>query len=95
MVCRFDDLRCKEIINIKTGCKLGFPDDLEFETHTAKVCKLIVYGRAKFFGFLGRDEDFIIAWSDIEVIGEDTILVSCEFPERFKKQKKFLDNFLK
>lgn len=67
MVCRFDDLRCKEIINIKTGCKLGYPDDIEFETHTAKIIKLIVYGRPKFFGLFGREEDFIIPWCDIEV----------------------------
>lgn len=94
MVCKFDDLHYKEVINIKTGCKLGFPDDLEFETHTAKITKLIVYGRAKCFGLLGREEDFIIPWSDIEVIGEDTILVTCEFPARPKKGK-FLENLFK
>ena len=37
MICRFDDLRCKEIINIKTGSKLGYPDDIEFDTCTAKI----------------------------------------------------------
>lgn len=50
MICRFDDLRCKEIINVKTGCKLGYPDDIEFDTCTAKICKLIVYGKAKQIG---------------------------------------------
>ncbi len=93
MICRFDDLRCKEIINIKTGCKLGFPDDLEFETCTAKICKLIVYGKAKCFGLLGREEDFIIPWSEIEVIGEDTILVTCDIPVR--PRKRFFENILK
>ncbi len=95
MICRFDDLRCKEIINIKTGCKLGYPDDIEFDTCTAKICKLIVYGKAKFFGLLGREEDFIIPWCDIEVIGQDTILVTCDFPIRTNNGKGFLKNLLK
>lgn len=95
MVCRFDDLRCKEIINIKTGCKLGYADDMEFDTCTAKICKLIVYGRSKMFGLLGREEDFCICWSDIEIIGEDTILVCCDFPYKSKKGGSFFKNLLK
>lgn len=95
MVCRFDDMRCKEIINIRTGCKLGFPDDIEFDTCTAKICKLIVFGKAKFFGLLGREEDFVIPWCDIEVIGQDTILVTCDFPIRTNRGRGFLKNLLK
>ncbi len=95
MICRFDDLRCKEIINIKTGCKLGYPDDIEFDTCTAKICKLVVYGRAKFFGLFGREDDFIIPWCDIEVIGQDTILVTCDLPIHTNNGKGFLKNLLK
>jgi len=94
MVCRFEDLRCKEIINIRTGCKIGYPDDMEFESCTAKVIKLIVYGRSRFFGLLGREDDIIIPWCDIEIIGEDTILVTCDFPLRGKKLG-FVKNFIK
>lgn len=95
MICRFDDLRCKEIINIKTGCKLGYPDDIEFDTCTAKICKLIVYGKAKLFGLFGREEDFVIPWCDIEIIGQDTILVTCDFPIRTKSGGGFIKNLLK
>ena len=95
MVCRFDDMRCKEIINVKTGCKLGYPDDIEFDTCTAKVCKLIVFGKARFFGLLGREEDCVIPWCDIEIIGQDTILVTSDFPNRTKSSKGFLKNLLK
>lgn len=95
MICRFDDLRCKEIINIKTGCKLGYPDDIEFDTCTAKICKIIVYGKAKFFGLFGREEDFVIPWCDIEIIGQDTILVTCDFPIRTKNGGSFMKNLLK
>lgn len=95
MICRFEDLRCKEIINIKTGCKLGYPDDIEFDTCTAKICKLVVYGKAKFFGLFGREEDFVIPWCDIEIIGQDTILVTCDFPIHTNNGKGFLKNLLK
>jgi YlmC/YmxH family sporulation protein len=76
MTCSFDDFRCKEIINIKTGTKVGYPDDIEFETHTAKICKMIIFGKAKFFGLFGRAPDIVIPWSEIEVIGDDTILIN-------------------
>lgn len=78
MVYSFNDLKCKEIINVKNGARLGYPDDVEFESCTAKICRLIVYGRARFFGLFGREDDLFIKWCDIEVIGEDTILVSCD-----------------
>lgn len=94
MVCRFEDLRCKEIINIRTGCKIGYPDDVEFESCTAKIIKLVVYGRSKLFGLFGREDDFVIPWCDIEVIGEDTILVTCDFPVRGKRFG-FVKSFIK
>jgi len=88
MICRFDDLRCKEIINIRNGAKLGYADDVEFDTHTSKIVKLIVEGRPKFFGLFGRGEDFTVPWQDIEIIGEDTILVTCEFPHPRHKRRR-------
>jgi YlmC/YmxH family sporulation protein len=82
MTCCFEDLRNKEIIHLKTGSKIGYVDDVVFETRTAKVCDLIVHGRARFFGLFGREEDCVIPWGDIDIIGEDTILVSCDLPHR-------------
>ena len=96
MVYSFNDLKCKEIINIRNGCRIGFPDDIEFENCTAKICRLIVYGRVRCFGLFGREEDICIKWCDIEVIGEDTILVSCEEPAgSTKKRRKLFGNLLK
>lgn len=96
MVFSFNDIRCKEIINIKSGCRLGFPDDIEFDSCTAKICKLIIFGRARCFGLFGRDEDITIRWCDIEVIGEDTILVSCDLPSfSTNKRGKLFGNLLK
>lgn len=95
MVCTIEDIRCKEIINIKSGRRIGYADDIEFDTCTAKICRIIVYGRNRFFGLLGREEDFKICWSDIEIIGEDTILVSCDLPVRTKSIGSRFKNLLK
>ena len=78
MVCRIADMRHKEVVNVKDGTKLGYIDDIEFDTVTAELTALVVYGKARFFGLFGREEDIVITWRDIEVIGEDTVLVSFE-----------------
>lgn len=96
MVYSFNDIRCKEIINVRNGCRIGFPDDIEFDSCTAKICRLVVFGRAKFFGLFGREDDICIKWCDIEVIGEDTILVSCDTPSiSLRKKGKPFGNLLK
>ncbi len=77
MMCRLCDLRCKEVVNICNGACLGVVSDVEFDCDTAKICSLIIYGRPKFFGILGREEDFFIPWDCIECIGQDTVLVRC------------------
>lgn len=78
MTYKFTEFSNKEIVNVKNGIKIGFADDIVFDTETAKATAIIVYGRNRFFGLLGRDEDMIIEWENIEMIGEDTILVNRE-----------------
>ncbi|NLJ15984.1 MAG: YlmC/YmxH family sporulation protein [Clostridiales bacterium] len=96
MVMKFSDLRCKEVINIKDGTRLGYVDDIEFETCTAKILRIIVYGRSRFFGLFGRDEDIVIDWCDIEVIGTDTVLVRFDSPFREVKRKlSIIESLLK
>ena len=46
MMCHFSDIRCKEVISIKSGCRIGFVDDVEIDSCTAKICRIIVYGKA-------------------------------------------------
>lgn len=88
MICKVLDLRHKEVINSKDGCRLGFVDDVEIDTQNATVLSLIIYGRLRCFGLLGRDEDITINWEYIKLIGEDTILVSYTAPARKKKGLK-------
>ena len=39
------------------------------------VTAIIIYGRSRLFGLLGREEDTVICWDEIQCIGEDTVLV--------------------
>ena len=87
MCCRVTDLRNKEVINLKDGCRLGFVCDVIVDTCCGKVLAIIVPGRCGFFGFFGRDDDIEIAWENIERIGEDLILV-CFEPHHIIKPKK-------
>ncbi len=88
MMCRITDLRYKEVINVRDGCCLGCVSDIEVDTVTAKVCSLIIYGRAKLFGLFWREPDILIRWCDIEVIGEDTILVNMRPELREHRQRQ-------
>ncbi|MBQ9903029.1 MAG: YlmC/YmxH family sporulation protein [Clostridia bacterium] len=94
MNCRIVDLRNKEVINIKDGVRLGYVSDVEVDTCDAKLVAIIIYGRARFFGLLGREDDCIIDWCDIEVIGEDSILVNCSSPRQGGCRRKLLENII-
>lgn len=95
MLCRITDLRYKEVVNVRDGCCLGCVSDVEVDTVTAKVVSLIIYGKCKLFGLFFREEDTVIHWCDIEVIGEDTILVNMNYERgdrRARKKGGFLGN---
>ncbi len=89
MNCRLADMRNKEVINVKDGMRLGCVCDVEIDTCTAKLAAIVIYGRLKCFGLMGREDDIVIRWCDIEVIGEDTILVCCNNICTRKKKRPF------
>lgn len=76
MFCRITELHNKEVINVCDGTRLGSVDDVEVDTHTAMLVSIVLHGRPKCLGLLGCEEDMIIPWKEIEVIGEETILVN-------------------
>ena len=89
--CRVTDLRHKEIINSADGCRLGYIDDVEIDTVTANMVSVIIYGKPKFFGLLGRYEDLVIRWENIELKGHDTVLISgVPLPQGRRKAKGFI-----
>lgn len=88
MNCRFADLRHKEVISCCDGARLGFVDDIIVDTKTACVVSLVIFGRMSFFGLFGKCEDYIIPWEKIELIGDDTIIISCKTPNPVKRHKR-------
>lgn len=88
MYCRANDLRCKDVVNIKNGCRIGYVCDFEIDLSCARISALIIYGRWRLFGLLGRGKDIVIRWCDIQLIGEDTILVNFDCPaDRTRRQR--------
>ena len=81
-MCRVSDFRQKEVINIKDGSRLGYVDDVEFEVASGQIIAIIIYGQSRFFGLFGKCDDYIIPWCDIEKIGEDTVLVCFNIPQK-------------
>ena len=79
---RFTDLRCKEVINISDGCRLGYVGDLDLRIPEGEITALIVPGPLKFFGLFGRGEEYYIPWRCIKRIGDDVILIEHTFPHR-------------
>lgn len=88
MNCRFAELRHKEVISTCDGSRIGFVDDVIVDTKNARVVSIVIYGRMGFLGIFGKCEDYIIPWEKIELIGEDTIIISCCTPNPSKRHKK-------
>ncbi len=93
MNCRMAEMRNKEVISIKDGTKLGCVSDIEIDTTCAKVCAIVIYGRLKFFGLFGREDDIVIKWDDIQIIGDETILVNHTIS--YRPRKRFGGGFFK
>ena len=72
---------------METGTVLGFIGELEIDTKTGSVANMVIFGRQKLFGVLGREEDINIPWENIEVIGEETVLVKGPVTIRSSKRK--------
>jgi len=75
MECRWGELCCKEVIGIGDGMRYGFVGDVEFDTESGNVNALVISGRLRFFGLLGREADRVFPWSSVRRFGEDIILV--------------------
>ena len=79
MICRIDEMKDKQVVCVNDGCVLGYVSDIELDTEKGVLTSIVIYGRLRFFGLLGRDEDIVIPFEDIKVIGEETVLVSTQY----------------
>ncbi len=78
MMVRISELKCREVINICDGCRVGYVSDAEVDCTGGNVTALIVPGKPRFFGLLGYEDDFVIPWGCIRRIGSDIILVEVD-----------------
>ncbi|MBE6638270.1 MAG: YlmC/YmxH family sporulation protein [Ruminococcaceae bacterium] len=75
---RLSDLRCREVICLADGRRLGYISDLEIDLSCGKIIALILPGPGRLKGLLSNGE-FRVPWQEIASIGADLILVNrCE-----------------
>ena len=84
----FSELRCKEVINVSDGARLGYVCDLELDVENGRIGAIVVPGRCKLLGFGSSGEDYVIPWGCIRRIGADIILVDIKPEEVCRPRKK-------
>ena len=77
MIQRIAELRDRQVVCVRDGSILGFVGDIELDTENGRLASIVIYGKSKLFGILGRADDMIVPWESIEIIGEEKILVNC------------------
>lgn len=75
---RLGDLRYKEVINVSNGTRYGYVGDVELDVETGQVRAIVVPGRLRLLGLLGREEEQVFPWQAVRRFGEDIILVERE-----------------
>ena len=75
METRIAELRYKEVISTADGSRFGYVGDMEVDVESGQVKALVIPGRRRLFGLLGREEDRRIPWQAVQRFGEDIILV--------------------
>ncbi len=69
----YNELRCKEVVNLQNGVRMGKIIDMIIDSKNKEVLGLVVPGIRKLFK---ANEDIFIPWCNITKIGSDVILVS-------------------
>ncbi|MFW6238058.1 MAG: YlmC/YmxH family sporulation protein [Halanaerobiales bacterium] len=71
------EIMLKDVIDINTGRKLGYIDDVEVDPDKGRIKAVIIpSSHYKLLKLFSREQDVVIGWEDIETIGEDVILVN-------------------
>lgn len=75
MSMKYTELRCREVICIADGRRLGYISDIRLKIPEGEILSIIVPGKCRFLGLFGRKDDYVIPWNCIRRIGPDIILV--------------------
>ncbi len=84
---RISDLRYKEVIDLKTGQRLGCVRDAEVDADTGRVTALVIPGRLRCLGLLGRENETVIPWESIRRLGEDIIFVEGDITRQLSESQ--------
>ncbi|MBQ8444063.1 MAG: YlmC/YmxH family sporulation protein [Clostridia bacterium] len=71
----FIELRCKEVVNVIDGRRLGHFTDMVFDLGCARVLGFILPGEKTGWNIFKPSEQLFVPYGCIKRIGEDTILV--------------------
>ncbi len=71
----FLELRCKEVVNVLDGRKLGHIVDIVFDLQCARVLGIVVPGEKSGWNIFKGAGQLFIPFGCVVKIGEDTILV--------------------
>ncbi len=87
MSCRILEFKDKQVVSVKNGAVIGFVSDVEISTETGSITAIIASGRGG-LGLFGGNNETVIPWDKIEVIGNDSILVNFEAFAQMPRKKK-------
>ena len=91
----FNALRCKEVVNIKDGCRLGYVNDIIFNCESGVICEIEIPCRSRCFGLFQGKESIRIPWNSIERIGDDIIIVSWDVVKKTREKLGFFETVYK
>ncbi len=74
MLCSLEELKKKEVIEIRTGERLGFIDDLQLDVDQRTISGYLIYAR-RILRILKKESDLLIPCDRIRVYGKDVLLV--------------------
>ena len=74
------ELRCKEVVNIVDGRKLGHIVDVVFNLENGCMLGVVVPGEKSFWNVFKSGTELFISLNQIIKVGEDAILVELHGP---------------
>ena len=72
---RSEEIRKKEVINIRNAEKLGFIRDIDVCFETGRIKSIIIPGGNIFVKLFAGKSDYVIPWECIVKIGTDIVLI--------------------